>query len=167
MPLGATRCYLLDRLYSGLTCMNGCSCWSPLEGNVAPGCRCKRHALPLRHTPIIAVCAAQLRRCELGGAQCSAPSTLSARRSQRRRCTAVKQAFASRHADTTKPEENSLSEKGPGCQKARHVEIGVPLLQPDTDHVHHADDLVRTRLAIRVMPPTSFDAARVGGEVQR
>ena len=65
------------------------------------------------------------------------------------------------------PEENSLSERGPGCQKARHDEIGVPLLQPDTDHVHHADDLVRTRLAVRVMPPTSFDAARVGGEVQR
>jgi hypothetical protein len=79
----------------------------------------------------------------------------------------VKQALASRHADTTKPEENSLSEKGPGLQKARHVEIGVPLLQPDTAHVHHDDDLVRTRLAVRVMPPTSFDAARVGGEGQR
>jgi hypothetical protein len=50
--------------------------------------------------------------------------------------------FASRHADTTKPEENSLSEKGRAAsKKARHVEIGVPLLQPDTDHVHHADDL--------------------------
>jgi hypothetical protein len=44
---------MLDRLYSCLTCMNGCSCWSPPEGNTAPGCRCKRHALPLRHPPVI------------------------------------------------------------------------------------------------------------------
>jgi hypothetical protein len=31
MLLDATRCYLLDRLYSTLTCTNGCSCWSLLE----------------------------------------------------------------------------------------------------------------------------------------
>jgi hypothetical protein len=53
VPLDASRCYLLDRLYSSLTCTNGCSCWSPLEGNTALVCRCKRHALPLRHTPIM------------------------------------------------------------------------------------------------------------------
>jgi hypothetical protein len=52
VPLDAIRCYLLDKLYSGLTCTNGCSCWSPLEGNEFRICRCKRHALPLRHTPI-------------------------------------------------------------------------------------------------------------------
>jgi hypothetical protein len=52
VPLDATRCYLLETLYSGLTCTNGCSCWSPPEGRMAPVCRCKRHALPLRHTPI-------------------------------------------------------------------------------------------------------------------
>ena len=48
----AIRCYLLDALYLALTCMNGCSCWSPREGNMALVCRCKRHALPLRHTPM-------------------------------------------------------------------------------------------------------------------
>lgn len=31
VPLGAIRCYLLDELYSTLTCTNGCSCWSPLR----------------------------------------------------------------------------------------------------------------------------------------
>src|SRR5215204_5896061 len=33
VPLDASRCYLVERLYSTLTCMNGCSCWSPPEGN--------------------------------------------------------------------------------------------------------------------------------------
>jgi hypothetical protein len=33
--------------------MDGCFCWSPPEGNKALVCRCKRHALPLRHTPIL------------------------------------------------------------------------------------------------------------------
>ena len=32
VPLGATGYYLLERLYCGLTCANGCFCWSPLEG---------------------------------------------------------------------------------------------------------------------------------------
>jgi hypothetical protein len=32
VPLNASRRHLLERLYSGLTCANGCSCWSPLEG---------------------------------------------------------------------------------------------------------------------------------------
>src|SRR5215218_2658956 len=53
VPLGATRCYLLDRLYSTLTCTDGHSCWSPIEEIYAPVCRCKRYALPLRHTPIL------------------------------------------------------------------------------------------------------------------
>jgi hypothetical protein len=45
MPLGAIRCYLLDGLCSSLACTNGCSCWSPPEGNMAPDYRCKRRAL--------------------------------------------------------------------------------------------------------------------------
>src|SRR5215207_9711584 len=40
VPLRATRCYLLDRLYLALTCMNHCFCWSPLEGNMTPVCCC-------------------------------------------------------------------------------------------------------------------------------
>ena len=54
-------------------------------------CRCKRHALPLRHTPMFTACAARFQCCELGSAQCSAPLTPSARHAQRRRCTAVRQ----------------------------------------------------------------------------
>ena len=52
VPLAAIRCHSLDGLYSTLTCTNGRSCWSPPEGNWLQLCRCKRHALPLRHTPI-------------------------------------------------------------------------------------------------------------------
>jgi hypothetical protein len=57
--------------------------------------------------------------------------------------------LTSRHADTAKLEEIFAPQRRAGlCQKARHVEIGVPRLEPDTDYVHHADDLVRTRLAV-------------------
>jgi hypothetical protein len=52
VSLAAIRYYLPDKLYSGLICTNGCSCWSSLEGTRALVCRCKRHALPLRHTPM-------------------------------------------------------------------------------------------------------------------
>jgi hypothetical protein len=44
VPLGAIRCYLVERLYSALTCTNGCSCWSPHEREIALVCRCKRRA---------------------------------------------------------------------------------------------------------------------------
>jgi hypothetical protein len=31
--LAASRCYLIQMLRSALTCINGCSCWSPDEEN--------------------------------------------------------------------------------------------------------------------------------------
>ena len=36
MPVAASRCHLIQMLQSALTCTNGCSCWSPDEGN-SPG----------------------------------------------------------------------------------------------------------------------------------
>jgi hypothetical protein len=90
VPLGAIRCYLVERLYSALTCTNGCSCWSPHEREIALVCRCKRHAPPLRHMPILLVRNSALILAALAAPSIARPSRLQPC-TQRQRCTAVRQ----------------------------------------------------------------------------
>jgi hypothetical protein len=75
VPARSIRCYLLDRLYSGLTCTNGCSCWSPPEEIWPRFVVVSDTRYHCATRPSITVCAGQLWCSEFRGVQCNAPWT--------------------------------------------------------------------------------------------